>query len=415
MRVVVCGLGHIGSVTAACLLRDGHTIIAVDIDEHKRGCFSRGASPVREAGVGELIAEGHAKGRLCVTDSRDGLSDADIAIICVGTPTSADGAVDLSQVRAAAATLGEAARLRSTQLAPMLIVFRSTMLPGSMREVVLPGIRAAAGEPPGTRYEVAYNPEFLRLGSAIADYSAPARIIIGEREPGIAQALRTLYSGIDAPVFSTTFELAELAKYADNAFHALKVAFANEVGRIALHSGVAPADLAELFLADNKLNLSSRYLRPGGAFGGPCLPKDVRALAEHARNAGVAAPVIGHILHSNARHADFLVREIERRAGARARVLLIGLSFKKGTDELRGSPFVGLAEALVDRGHELAIYDPDIKANSSLAHLPARLSGIVLPELPDARAFDLVVAGKTDPETLKALGASSTIFAIDGL
>lgn len=415
MKVVVCGLGRLGSVAAACLLRDGHAVIAFDIDEAKCERLARGLSPVHEPGVAELIAAGHAGGRLCVTDGKQGLSDADIAIVCVGTPASAEGVLDLSQVRAAAATFGEATRQRAKHLAPMLIVFRSTMLPGSMREVALPAITASAGEPPGARYEVAYNPEFLRLGNAIADYSAPARIIIGERAPGTAQALRALYRGIDAPVFPTTLEAAELAKYADNAFHALKVAFANEIGRIALCSDVAPADLAELFLADTMLNLSSRYLRPGGAFGGPCLPKDLRALAAHARNAGVAAPVIDQILASNARHADFLVGEIERRAGVRARILLIGLSFKIGTDEMRESPFVELADALIARGHALLIYDPDVRANGSLAHLPTRLSGIVLPELPDARTFDLVVAGKADAEMLAALGPSTPVFAIDRL
>jgi len=300
----------------------------------------------------------------------------------------------------------------------MLIVFRSTMLPGSMTDIVLPAIVAAAGEEPGSLYDVAYNPEFIRLGSAVADYFAPARIIIGERLAGTTQPLLDIYAGIDAPVFRTTFETAELAKYADNAFHALKVAYANEIGRVAVRSGISPAELFEMFRADEKLNLSACYLRPGGAFGGPCLPKDVRALSVYVDEVGIAAPVLRHILKSNEAHTEFLIAEIERRVAPRSRILLMGLSFKPGSGELRESPLVTLAQTLLDRGYDLAVYDPDIaRANGGdgLNGLAPEIAAITLPELPAEADFDLVVVGKMSAAVAEVAARKSPVFRIDTL
>jgi GDP-mannose 6-dehydrogenase len=289
-----------------------------------------------------------------------------------------------------------------------------------MSDIVLPTIIAAAGHPPGARYEVAYNPDFIREGSAVADYMAPARIVIGERQPGTAGMLRELFSGIDRPIFMTSFEVAELTKFADNSFHALKVAFANEIGRFAIRSGVLPAEVFDLFQADTKLNLSASYLRPGGAFGGPCLPKDVRALAARMNEIGIAAPIIDHIVESNSLHATFLLTEIEQRVAPRSRVLLIGLSFKAGTDDLRESPLVKLAEALLDRGHELAIYDPDLACESvsptrTNRQLPSRLADIILPGLPPSVNWDLVVVGKHCPDILPSVGLNTPLFHLDRL
>lgn len=415
MRIVVCGLGHVGSVTIACLLRDGHDVVGIDTNDATHGLVARGFPPIHEPGVAGLIAAGHASGRLSVATGTGELADADMVIVCVGTPGLANGALDLAEVKAAALFAGEVVRQRAHERPPMLVAFRCTMLPGSMAKTVLPAIMAAAGEEPGRRYEAVYNPEFMREGSAVADYFAPARIVIGERRPGTAGVLLELYSGIDAPVFTSSFEVAELAKYADNAFHALKVAFANEIGRYALQSGIPPAAVFDLFVADTKLNLSPLYLRPGGAFGGPCLPKDVRAIAAHMRAIGVAAPVIGHILESNSAHTDFLVAEIERRVAPRSRILLVGLSFKAGTDDLRESPLVDLAGSLLDRGHDLAIYDPDLVGGVAGARLPSRLSTIILPELPPSAVWELVVVGKTYPGIEEAVGKRTTVLHIDRL
>jgi len=417
MKVIVIGLGHIGIVTVAALLRDGHIVIGVDTDDDICRSLTRGVSPFREPGVQALIASGHAAARLTVTSTLEDTVDADVAFGCVGTKGLPEGSLDLSNVASAARTLGEAVRARSPERVPMVMVFRSTMLPGSMRGTVLPAVAAAAGEPSGTRYEIAYSPEFTREGTALADYFAPARIVVGEDRPRSRQILLDLHPGIGAPIVSTSFEIAELTKLADNAFHALKVAFANEIGRFALSSGISPSEVFDIFQADTKLNVSSAYLRPGGAFGGPCLPKDVRALAASMDNAGVTAPVIGHINQSNASHTNFLVSEIERRLAPRSRILLFGLSFKPGTDDVRESPLLALAEQLLSRGHALSIYDPDLcddGAPRGRVSLPSHLFACVVRQLPAEIAFDLVVVGKN------SLGQASLppgcpVFRVDRL
>ncbi len=234
--------------------------------------------------------------------------------------------------------------------------------------------------------------------------------------------LLNLRHGIDVPIFMTSFEVAELTKFADNSFHALKVAFANEIGRFALRSGISPTAVFDLFQADTKLNLSASYLRPGGAFGGPCLPKDVRALAARMKDIGIAAPVIANVFESNTLHTDFLITEIEHRVAPCSRILLVGLSFKAGTDDLRESPFIRLAEALLDRGHDLAIYDPDLACDAATgipahayAQLPSRLSAIVLLQLSPAAVWDLVVVGKSCPGILRSVGANAPLFHVDRL
>jgi GDP-mannose 6-dehydrogenase len=418
MKIVVLGLGYVGCVTAACLLKIGHTVVGVEVEGRVRNLVANGKSPIHEPDVGDLIAQGHAAGRLTVVTDMADAAEADLVIVCVGTPGQANGALDLSAIRAATVSVGAMLRARVRAREAMLIVFRSTMLPGSMTDIILPAIAAAAGEQPGSLYDVAYNPEFTRLGSAVADYFAPARIIIGERLAGTAQPLLDLYAGIDAPVFRTTFEAAELAKYADNAFHALKVAYANEIGRVAVRSGIRPADLFELFRADEKLNLSARYLRPGGAFGGPCLPKDVRALSVYVDEVGIAAPVLRHILKSNEAHTEFLIAEIERKVAPRSRILLMGLSFKPGSGELRESPLVTLAQALLDRGHDLAVYDPDVaRANGGDGQngLAPEIAAITLSDLPDEADFDLVVVGKMSAAVAEVAARRSPVFRIDTL
>jgi GDP-mannose 6-dehydrogenase len=287
-----------------------------------------------------------------------------------------------------------------------------------MRDHVLPAIIQAAGEPPGARYDVVHNPEFTREGSALADYFAPARIVIGECRPGAARVLLLVFADIDAPVFTTTFEVAELAKLADNSFHALKVVFANEIGRLAIRSGIAPDAVFDIFTADTKLNLSACYLRPGPAFGGPCLPKDVRALAAHAEAINVASPILDHIVASNASHTAFLIEEIERRTAPHARILLVGLSFKHGTDDLRHSSFVRLAEMILERGHDLVIYDPDLAIDDdaeTVTDFAPQLRHRIVPRVSSATPWDLVVVGKQAPEVLNSLPEKTPIFTINRL
>jgi GDP-mannose 6-dehydrogenase len=285
--------------------------------------------------------------------------------------------------------------------------------------VVLPVLARTAGASPGPRYEVVYHPEFIREGSAVADYLAPARIVIGERKKGTAEALVELYRGIDAPVFMTSLEVAELAKFAENSFHALKISFANEIGRFAVGVGISPTAVFDIFAADTKLNLSASYLRPGGAFGGPCLPKDVLALAVRMREAGIRAPVIDGVIESNSLHIDFLVREIGSRAAPDARILLVGLSFKSGTDDVRQSPLVGLAERLVNEGYDLAIYDSDLVDGASggfaprlLQQLPSRLASALLPSFPPSQDWDLIILGKNTLDVDQLFGPAANLLDI---
>ena len=402
MNVVVCGLGCVGTTTAACLLQAGHRVAGVDVDPVKNRAFAAGRSPVCEPGVDERLRAGRLDGRLAGGASVAGhVAGADVILVCVGTPVGRGGVLDLSQVLSVTAEIGAALARRPSGTPAPAVVYRSTMLPGSMERVVMPALAEAAG-PPGGRYEVAYNPEFLREGTAVQDYLAPPRIVIGERRAGDARRLREMYRGVEAPVFEVTMAVAEMIKYADNGFHALKVAFANELGRLAGALDVPVQPLVDVFLADTALNLSTAYLHPGGAFGGSCLPKDVRALNARVRENGVEAPVMEAILRSNDAHKTYLVEQAAARTPRGGRVLLLGLTFKLGTDDLRESPLVDLAESLLDRGFDLTIHDPDLQverltgvnldlARTRLRRLIERLTDDVAGA---AAAADLIVIGK---------------------
>jgi GDP-mannose 6-dehydrogenase len=421
MKVVVLGLGRVGTVAAAALLRAGHVVVGIDREKAIRDRIAAGRSPFGEPGVADLLECGHRGGRLSVGVAVEDHIDADVILVCVGTHGTADGALDLSDVVIAARTLGEAVCRRPAGRPPILLVFQSTMLPGSMRDTVLPAVAAAAGEPPGARYEIAYHPTFIREGSGVADFFAPARLVIGERTPGCAKLLLDLLDSLDAEVFATSFEAAELVKCSDNGLHALKITFANEIGRFAMRCGIPAGEVFKIITADTKLNLSASYLQPGGAFGGPCLPKDVRALATRMQEAGIMAPVIGHILDSNASHREFIIEEIARRAPPPSRILLVGLSFKPGTDDLRESPFVALADALLARSYHLTIYDPDLPPGvvseivSGRASLSAGVSAAVTARPEPRPGWDLVVLGKRGSEIAALIGSDADVLPIDQL
>ena len=422
MKVVVCGLGYVGATTAACLLRDGHRVVGIDVDAAKNECFAAGRSPVRERGIDELLAAGLAEQRLTSGSSIAAHCDADALLICVGTPVAADGELDLSQLRTVTAEIGRALARRPANAARIAVVYRSTMLPGSLEQTLLPALAESAG-PPGETYEVVYNPEFLREGSAVADYYAPSKVVIGERAPGAGDAVAALYRNVDAPVFRVPIGVAEMAKYADNAFHAMKVAFANELGRLADALALPPQLLADVFLADTKLNLSGAYLRPGGAFGGSCLPKDLRALNASLREHDVDAPVIGGVLASNEAHKRYLAERVAERVAAGGRVLLLGLTFKTATDDLRESPLVDLAERLLGAGFVVSIFDPDLDAkrltgaNRQLAQTRLRkLIDCLVDDLPAAlRKADLIVLGKSVPTVADQLGEDARLLDLNRL
>lgn len=367
------GLGYVGTTTAACLLKDGHHVYGIDINPEKTRMIAEGRSPVVEPEVEELLQAGSAAGRLLAGPSLEPwLDQLDLVMICVGTPTRVDGKLDMVHLLEVARQLGRQVLSRqgsgSQAAKPLLLVFRSTMAPGTMERLVLPTLEAAAGEGPGRLYELAFNPEFLRESTAVKDYYAPPKIVIGERHKGASQRLMGVYDGLDAPVFEVDFATAEMVKFVDNCFHALKVAFANEIGRVAIAKSVDPVLLADIFLSDTKLNVSPAYLRPGGPFGGSCLPKDLSAMLAMAREAGVQVPVLRGARESNAVHSAWLARAVQASLDPPGPVLLMGLSFKSGTDDLRNSPLLELAEALLDAGYDLRVFDPDLD--------PDRLVGV---------------------------------------
>ena len=414
MKIVICGLGYVGATISACLLRDGHVITGIDPDTRKVDDVAAGRSPVSEPGVGSLLADGISQGKLTVaTGLGSHLVGADMVFICVGTPSTAAGGLDLSQIEAVLQEIGEAVASLPVDAPAPLIVLRSTVPPRTMDDVVLPTLTEAVGEAPGQRYDVAFNPEFLRETTAIADYDSPAKIVIGERVQGITARLRGIYDAIDAPVFELPFAAAEMIKFTDNAFHALKVAFGNEIGRLALDLHVDPQPVMEAFLTDTKLNISPRYFRPGGPFGGSCLPKDVRAINALAASRGIDVPVLSAALPSNEAHKAYLAARVMAGLQPGATVLLLGLSFKSGTDDLRESPLVDLAETLIGKGYDLKIFDPDLKdrvlIGANLRFIEERLphlSRLLIDDIEAANKPALVVIGKRMPSIENRLDAA---------
>ena len=423
MKIVVFGLGYVGTTVTACLLRSGHRVVGIDTNARRAAAVGCGRSPITEPGVDELLHGGWTAGRLTAHGSVGGhLNDAEIAIVCAGTPGLPDGSVDLSGVSAVANEIGCRLRERPVTAGPLLCVFRSTMPAASMDTVVVPALASAAGEPPGARYEVGFNPEFFRESTAVADYFAPAKIVIGERTPGVTRCLRGLYEGFAAPVFEVSFVAAELIKLADNCWHALKVSFANEVGRLAAQFNVGGSDVMEPLLADTQLNVSPAYLRPGGPFGGSCLPRDVRSIVAISRQREGRTPVLDAILPSNVAHERFIARRVMAAAPAGGSILLLGLTFKSGTDDVRESPLVTLAATLRAAGYRVRIHDPDLRADTlddrSRKSLDAQLPDflrLLVDDPADAAPVHLVVVGKPLPEALARVAALGPVLDLSRL
>jgi GDP-mannose 6-dehydrogenase len=360
MKVAVFGLGYVGVVSAACLARDGHSVIGVDPNPLKVDFVEQGKSPIVEPGLEPLIAAAVAAKRLVASaDHATAVARSEILMVCVGTPGQANGSLDLTYVRRIVQQIGEQLAVSEEY---KVVVLRSTLLPGSMQSVVIPLLEQHSGKQAGEDFGVCINPEFLREGTAIYDYDHPPKTVIGAVDARAAAAVRELYAALNAPLILTGVRTAEMVKYIDNSWHALKVTFANEVGRLCKAMGVDGREAMRLFCVDTKLNISTAYLRPGFAFGGSCLPKDVRALTYQGRLLDVETPVLSSILASNQLHIAQALSMI--RATGRRRVGLLGLSFKEGTDDLRESPVVTLAEQLIGKGYELSVYDRNVKLAS---------------------------------------------------
>lgn len=355
-HVSVFGLGYVGCVSAACFAKEGHEVIGVDVSQSKVDMLNAGQATIVEQGIAELIAAVRAEGRLRATaDVQDAVASSDISLICVGTPSRPNGSLDLRYVERVCTQIGEALRTKASR---HTVVIRSTVLPGSTHEVAIPALEGSSGKKAGRDFGVCMNPEFLREGTSIKDFFEPPFTLIGCDDPADAAPLTALYANLRSPLHVTATRVAEMVKYACNSFHGLKVGFANEIGNVCKALGIDSHDVMRLFCEDTKLNISPAYLRPGFAFGGSCLPKDLRAITYRARQLDVPTPILAATLESNEAqiaHAFDMIMGLGKR-----RVGVLGLAFKAGTDDLRESPNVTLIERLIGKGLRVAIYDREV-------------------------------------------------------
>lgn len=356
MNVSVFGLGYVGSVSAAMLAEDGHQVIGVDVNADKVAAINAGATPVVEPGLGDVLKRNVEAGRLrATTDTATAVRASDVSLICVGTPSRRNGSLDVSQVERVAREIGRVLRDVDRY---HVVVLRSTVLPGTTHSTLIPALEEESGKRYGEGFGVSMNPEFLREGTALQDFRHPPLTLVGHNHAADAAGASALYASIDAPLVSTSIRVAEMIKYASNTWHALKVCFANEIGNICKRLEIDSHAVMDIFCEDDKLNLSSYYLKPGFAFGGSCLPKDVRALQYRAKELDVELPVISSILSSNKHQVDVALDQILDTG--MTNVGLLGFSFKAGTDDLRESPLVTLAESLLGKGFNLRIYDKNV-------------------------------------------------------
>ncbi|MFY7836448.1 MAG: nucleotide sugar dehydrogenase [Novosphingobium sp.] len=363
MKIAILGLGYVGCTAAGCIASQGHHVLGIDVSAGKVETLNAGRSPVYEPGLDDLISKARAEGRLeAVTEIGDKLDDADIAIVCVGTPSGVDGAHNMSFI--VQVTRAIAASIKPDRAQPLTVVYRSTMRPGTTEQMILPIFRTALGDACDRLVELVYNPEFLREATAIEDYFNPPKIVLGTIDGTPSEKMVALHEGIEAPIFHVGIREAEITKFVDNTWHAVKVAFANEVGRVCQNLDISARQVHQIFVSDTKLNISPYYTRPGGPFGGSCLPKDVRALQHIAADTGAQTHLVDSLLRSNDAHKHHQFLQVTQGLEPGARVLLVGLSFKADTDDLRESPAVDMARKLLDAGYALDVYDPQLKPES---------------------------------------------------
>jgi GDP-mannose 6-dehydrogenase len=407
MKVSVFGLGYVGSVSAASFAADGHTVVGVDVNPDKVASLNEGRSPIVEKGLDELIKTAAANGSLRATTSTDEAVQAtDLSLLCVGTPSRKNGSLDLSYLTRVCEQIGTALKSKSGY---HVVVVRSTVLPGTTHEIVIPTLEKASGKKYGEGFGVTVNPEFLREGTAIQDFRCPPLTLVGHNYKSDAAPTEALYARVQAPLVTTSIRTAEMMKYASNTWHALKVCFANEIGNLCKRLEIDSHEVMDIFCRDEKLNLSSYYMKPGFAFGGSCLPKDVRALQYRAKEVDLEIPVIQSILGSNRLQIEHALEQVMD--SGKKRIGLLGFSFKAGTDDLRESPIVILAEALLGKGYELRIYDKNVSIarlvgankeyiNEQIPHLSSLLCETIEEVLDNS---DVIVVGNAAPEFSEAL------------
>lgn len=400
--ISVFGLGYVGSVSLACLADNDHRMIGVDVNPTKVDMIRNGRSPVIEAGLDDLLRKGVQRGYIQASGNADqAVHESEISMICVGTPSNSNGSLSLDYVRRVCEDIG---RALATKKDFHLVVVRSTMLPGSTEEVVVPILEQISGKSVNSDFGVCFNPEFLREGSSIEDFYNPPFTVIGTDNEKAGAILQDIYRMVDGPLVEVPFRVAEMVKYTNNAFHALKVTFANEIGNICKQQNIDSHQVMEIFSMDTKLNLSSYYLKPGFAFGGSCLPKDLRALLHFSHRNDVNVPVLEAILPSNRQQIEIASQMV--RSTGRKRVGVLGFSFKAGTDDLRESPTVELIENLIGKGYQLKVYDKNV----SLANLQGANRAYIEKEIPHIASLmadtiddvvnscDVIVIGNNSPE-----------------
>ncbi|HZT75638.1 MAG TPA: nucleotide sugar dehydrogenase [Vicinamibacterales bacterium] len=407
MRVSVFGLGYVGSVSAAAFAADGHQVIGVDVNADKVAAINAGRSPIVEPGLEDVLGRAVSQRRLrATTDTADAIQNSDVSLLCVGTPSRRNGSLDLTYLERVSQEIGTVLADKSDY---HVVVVRSTVLPGTTHSVVIPALESASGKKYGEGFGVSVNPEFLREGTALKDFRKPPLTLVGHNHAADASGTIALYQAIDAPLVSTSIRVAEMMKYTSNTWHALKVCFANEIGNLCKRVGVDSHEVMEIFCRDEKLNLSPYYLKPGFAFGGSCLPKDVRALQYRAKEVDVDLPVISQILTSNRLQIQQAFDQILDTG--KKKIGLLGFSFKAGTDDLRESPIVILAEQLLGKGLSLCIYDKNV----SLAKLVGANKEYIEKQIPHLSSLlcetvdevversEVLVVGNQSPEFVEAL------------
>jgi len=409
MNVTVFGMGYVGCVSSACFANQGHEVTGVDLDSNKVDLINSGQSPIIEAGLDEIIQKVVARGRLVARVSAESLGD--VALVCVGTPSNENGSLDFQQVLRVCEHIGELLKRSNSY---HVVIIRSTVVPGTVEDLLIPLLEQKSGKSAGTDFGVCMNPEFLRESTAVKDFYQPPFTIIGAREERNARIVARLYEGIDAPVEIVPIKVAEMIKYACNSFHAVKVTFANEIGNLCKLLGVDSWQVMEIFCKDTKLNLSSYYLKPGFAFGGSCLPKDLRAITHLAKQKDLDVPVLASTLASNQLQIERAFTLIKRTG--KTKVGVLGLSFKSGSDDLRESPTVTLIERLIGKGYHVLIYDDDVslseirgKNKQFIEKALPHISSLMKPSLAEVVAeSDVLAICKKEKEF------SSTLAALNG-
>jgi GDP-mannose 6-dehydrogenase len=422
MKIAIFGLGYVGSVSAACLAAAGHDVTGVDVDPHKLALMRNGRPPVSEPGLDELLGRMVKEGRVKVSDDTSAaVRAAEISLVCVGTPSRRNGSLETTFLERVVGEIGAALAGSS---AYHVVAIRSTVLPGVVRSRLIPLLEQASGLKVGRDIGVCVNPEFLREGSAIRDFDRPPFTLVGETDARAGDHLLAVYAHLKAPIHRVLPDEASMVKYASNMFHAVKVAFGNEVGALSQQLGIDGQAVMRIFCEDRDLNISPRYLRPGFGFGGSCLPKDLRAMVHVAKEMDLSLPLLANVLGSNDAHIQRVVETVLEMG--KPRVALLGLSFKTGSDDLRESPFVRLAEALIGKGVPLRVYDPDVCVDDVFGrnrayvqeHLP-HVGQLVSRDYEDVIASaEAIIIGKRIPEVGRLAGlrrADQTVIDLVGL